>query len=73
MTDPYERERTGIPRWLKVSGIAALLLALLVAVLLLVGGGGHGPRLHSGSGVSDGAAAAVTVLAAPQQLVGGRR
>jgi hypothetical protein len=65
VTDPYERERTGIPRWLKVSGIVLLLLALLVAVVLLVGGGEHGPRLHSGSGGSVGATAV-------PQLVDGR-
>jgi hypothetical protein len=36
----------GMPRWVKVSAILALLLALLIAVVLLVGGGDHGPGRH---------------------------
>lgn len=44
----------GIPRWVKVSGIIVIVVALLVIVLLILGGGpgGHGPRLHSGGGVT---------------------
>lgn len=45
---------TGIPRWVKVSAIVALVLVVLVVVMLLVGGdhgpspgpGGHGPGRH---------------------------
>ena len=49
----YDRdEATGIPRWVKVSGIVVLLLALLTVVVMLVGGGGHGPSRHS-SGAGD--------------------
>jgi hypothetical protein len=41
---------TGTPRWVKVSGIIALILVLLVVVMLLIGGGpgGHGPGRHLG-------------------------
>jgi hypothetical protein len=42
------------PRWLRVSGIIALVLVLLVGVMLLAGhgpgrhlGGGHGPDRHT--------------------------
>jgi hypothetical protein len=70
MVDPYERERTGLPRWLKVGGIAVLLLAVLVAAVLLVGGGEHGPRLHSDS---EGGVTAGSVLAAPLQPLDGHR
>lgn len=39
---------TGIPRWVRVSAIVALVLVVLVVVMLLVGGGpgGHGPGRH---------------------------
>jgi len=53
---PSDRRSTsGPPRWVKVSGIIALVLVLLVVVMLLVGGGPgeHGPGRHLGS---DGAA-----------------
>lgn len=42
----------GVPRWVKVSGIIALVLVVLIVVLLLGGGGPgrHGPGRHmSGS------------------------
>jgi hypothetical protein len=39
---------TGMPRWVKVSAIVALILVVLVVVMLLVGGGpgDHGPGRH---------------------------
>jgi len=40
----------GTPRWVKMSGIVALVLILLVGVLLVTGGGNHGPGRHTGSG-----------------------
>jgi hypothetical protein len=42
------RSTTGMPRWVKVSAIIALVLVVLVVVMLLVGGGPgeHGPRRH---------------------------
>jgi len=44
----YEREPRGIPGWVKIVGIALLLVALLVVALLLIGGGVHGPQRHLG-------------------------
>jgi hypothetical protein len=43
-----DRPMTGMPRWVKVSMIVALVLVVLVVVMLLVGGGpgDHGPRRH---------------------------
>ena len=35
----------GTPRWVKVSGIIALVLVLLVVVVMLISGG-HGPARH---------------------------
>jgi hypothetical protein len=41
----------GTPRWVKVSGLIALVLVLLVGIMLVTGGGGaHGPRRHMPSG-----------------------
>ena len=42
----------GAPRWVKVSGIIAIVVVLLVVVVLLLGGGpgGHGPGRHTGGG-----------------------
>lgn len=38
----------GIPRWVKVFGVIALVLVLLIVVVLLIGGGGgHGPGMHT--------------------------
>ena len=50
MDDPAEAAgppRT--PRWVKISGIVAVVLAALVAVVFATGGPGeHGPGRHSG-------------------------
>jgi uncharacterized cupredoxin-like copper-binding protein len=51
---PPDRGFTGIPRWVKVFGIIAIVLVLLVVVMLLAGGGGHGPGRHTGSGGAGG-------------------
>jgi hypothetical protein len=41
--------RTGMPRWVKVSGIVAGALVLLFVILQLTGlGGDHGPGRHMG-------------------------
>jgi hypothetical protein len=47
---------TGTPRWVKVSGIIAVVLVTLVAVIMLVGGGigGHGPGRHTPGGDAPG-------------------
>jgi hypothetical protein len=41
---PYPQP--GMPRWVKVSGVIAIVLALLVVIIVLVSGGEHGPRRH---------------------------
>jgi uncharacterized cupredoxin-like copper-binding protein len=46
---PPDREFTGIPRWVKVFGIIAIVLAVLVVIMLLAGGGRHGPGRHTSS------------------------
>ncbi|CAA9249638.1 MAG: hypothetical protein AVDCRST_MAG93-1690 [uncultured Chloroflexia bacterium] len=38
------------PRWVKVSGIIALVLVLLVVAMMFIGGGEHGPGRHAPSG-----------------------
>jgi len=42
------RERTGVPRWLTVTGLVVALLALLALAMMLLGGLDHGPRRHGG-------------------------
>lgn len=49
----------GAPRWVKVSGLAILILVLLVAVVLVVGGGNHGPGRHTMPGGAGGRTAPV--------------
>lgn len=53
MTEPpqhpeYE-ERTGLPRWVKVSALIVVVVAIAVVLVMAVGGGGeggHGPSRH---------------------------
>ncbi|MEH1130754.1 hypothetical protein [Micromonospora sp. CPCC 206061] len=45
----------GMPRWVKVVGIIAIVVAVLVLVMLLTGlGGEHGPGRHSAAGAEHG-------------------
>jgi hypothetical protein len=53
--EPEIGDERGLPRWLKVSVVVALLLALLVVIAMLVSGGGHGPGRHFGAGANPGA------------------
>jgi hypothetical protein len=47
----YDRERGGIPRWLKVIGIIVAVLVLLVVIVELTGlDVGHGPSRHMPAG-----------------------
>ena len=39
-------EDIGMPRWVKVLGLVALVLVVLLVVVLLAGGG-HGPGRHA--------------------------
>ena len=43
----------GTPRWVKVSGVIALVLIVLIGVVLVTGRGDHGPGRHGPGG--DGA------------------
>jgi hypothetical protein len=47
---------TSTPRWVKVSGIIAIVLVLLVVIMMFIGGGKHGPGRHipSSSGIEQG-------------------
>jgi hypothetical protein len=48
----------GIPRWVKVSGITAMVLILLVLAVLFTGlGGPHGPGRHLPSSSDTGSGA----------------
>ena len=44
------RSNTGVPRWVKVFLIFAVVAVLLFVVLQIVGGGSHGPGRHTGAG-----------------------
>lgn len=51
MADPSRSAGTNphrTPRWVRVSGIIAIVLALVAVVVFLIGGGpgGHGPGRH---------------------------
>jgi hypothetical protein len=61
-SEPTHGSAASTPRWVKISGIVALVVILLVVVLLLLGGGNHGPGRHVGgdtppTGVTEGHAA----------------
>jgi hypothetical protein len=45
---------TGTPRWVKVFGVAALLVVVLLLVILVAGRGGHGPSRHGASATAAG-------------------
>lgn len=49
MTD--HESRAGMPRWVKMSAIVAVLLAVLVVVVMLLSGGEHGPGRHLSAGL----------------------
>lgn len=40
---------TGMPRWVKLLGVAALAVLAVIVVVLLVAGGDHGPARHMGA------------------------
>ncbi len=53
---------TGMPRWVKVSGIVALVIVLLFVILLLTGGPNrHGPGRHVGPSEDGGQTPSSTV------------
>lgn len=44
------RQRPTTPWWVKVIGVAILVVLILAAIVLVVGGGQHGPGMHGSSG-----------------------
>lgn len=40
----------GMPRWVKISAIVAVVLMVLLVVIMALAGGEHGPGLHTGLG-----------------------
>lgn len=57
-------EQTGAPRWVKVSGVALLVVLLLMAAVMLLSGGRHGPGRHLSS-TGPGAAVGWTAPVVP--------
>lgn len=53
--DKGSEARPGMPRWVKMSIMAVLVVALVLVVIALLVGGEHGPGLHT-----DGADPSVT-------------
>lgn len=53
---PTEDRPPSTPRWVKVSGIIAIVLILLVVIFRFTGGANHGPSRHipSSSGIEQG-------------------
>ncbi|MGH3985549.1 MAG: hypothetical protein ACRDST_23415 [Pseudonocardiaceae bacterium] len=52
---PDRESTTGTPRWVKVSGIIAIVLVLLFVIMMFAGiGGSHGPGRHTPSGGPGG-------------------
>jgi hypothetical protein len=53
---PTEDRPPSTPRWVKVSGVIAIVLVLLVVIMMFIGGGNHGPGRHlpSSSGIEQG-------------------
>jgi hypothetical protein len=41
-----EERPPSTPRWVKISGIIAIVLILLVVIIMFISGGNHGPGRH---------------------------
>jgi hypothetical protein len=54
MAEPPPNPQAGMPRWVKVSGIVAIVLALTVVIVVLVSGGEHGPGRYLPGGETPG-------------------
>ncbi len=62
MEPPRYPDTGGLPRWVKVSAIIAIILGLLVVITMLIGGGGHGPGRHTSSVGLGGQTASSSVV-----------
>jgi hypothetical protein len=68
MSNPYSdtKDDTGLPRWVKVSGIIAAIVIVGVVIFMLTGlGGEHGPSRHSPGGGGETAPASAPAESAP--------
>jgi hypothetical protein len=48
---PDADARPATPWWVKVIGVAILIVLILAAIILVVGGGQHGPGIHGSPGL----------------------
>ena len=48
---------TGMPRWVRITGIVVAALIVVVVAMLVIGGGEHGPGRHMGGSGNHGRAA----------------
>lgn len=39
----------GMPRWVKLSALAAVVVAVVLILIMVVAGGEHGPGMHTGT------------------------
>jgi hypothetical protein len=46
MAEPDDELTTGMPRWVKVFAIIAVVVVLALVILFVASGGEHGPRRH---------------------------
>jgi hypothetical protein len=54
MAETPSQPQAGMPRWVKVSGIIAIVIALTVVIVVLATGGEHGPARHLPGGETPG-------------------
>lgn len=48
MTEPASpRSSAGMPRWVKLLGLAVLVLLAVMILVMVLSGGGHGPGRHT--------------------------
>lgn len=46
MADPVPDNQHSMPRWVKVSGIVAIVVIVVVVAAMALSGGDHGPGRH---------------------------
>jgi hypothetical protein len=66
MTDPSrDQDPTGIPRWVKVSGIVAAVVVAVVLLVMALIGGEHGPGRHMTSGAGEHSSVGASTWVSP--------